>query len=349
MVGLWAVHFIRGKAGVFRQDSVLPYPHTTGAPMSPALAPSHPQDLSSRSREGLGALLVFLSAVVWSVGGTIALFLDGIPSWTLVFWRSFWAAIFLLGFMLWRDGFAGTKALFRSMGLPGLGVAICFAVAGTTFVVAIAYTTVANIVLMQAGVPLLAALFAFLLFGEKVGALTWISIGAVLVGVAVMVSDSFGNSGGSMTGNALALLIAIAFGWATVITRRYSHVRMTPATCLGMMIATIFAAFQAPRFLVSASDMGILMIFGALNLGLGLALFASGARLVPAAIAALLGTMETVLGPVWVLLVHGQVPATRTMVGGAIVFAALLLHLGMEVRRQTGPRRPGVTGMPNPQ
>ena len=36
------------------------------------------------------------------------------------------------------------------------------------FVVALAYTTVANILLMQAGVPLLAALIAWLLFRERV-------------------------------------------------------------------------------------------------------------------------------------------------------------------------------------
>ena len=87
--------------------------------------------------------------------------------WTVVFWRSFWAAAFLLGFMLLRDGGRGTLKLFRDMGLPGLAVALCFATASTSFVVALAYTTVANILLMQAGVPLIAALIALLLFRRK--------------------------------------------------------------------------------------------------------------------------------------------------------------------------------------
>ena len=52
-------------------------------------------------------------------------------SWTVVFWRSLWAAAFLLGFMLWRDGARGTLRLFRGMGLPGLAVALCFAIAST--------------------------------------------------------------------------------------------------------------------------------------------------------------------------------------------------------------------------
>ena len=58
-----------------------------------------------------GALLVFGSAVAWSVGGAIARFLSVTDSWTIVFWRSVFASAFLLGFMLWRQGLAGTRRL----------------------------------------------------------------------------------------------------------------------------------------------------------------------------------------------------------------------------------------------
>jgi drug/metabolite transporter (DMT)-like permease len=123
---------------------------------------------------------------------------------------------------------------------------------------------------------------------------------------------------------------------------------MTPATCLGTMIAGSFAATQAAGLGVSMPDMGFLFAFGALNLGLGLACFASGARLIPAALAALLGVLEPVLGPIWVWLVHGEVPSERTIVGGAVVFVALMVHLMLEFRRQQRPARPGTTGIPAP-
>ena len=99
---------------------------------------------------------------------------------------------------------------------------------------------------------------------------------------------------------------------------------------------------------VSLHDMGFLFAFGALNLGLGLACFASGARRIPAALAALLGTLEPVLAPIWVWLVHGEIPSARTIIGGTVVFLALLVHLGLEFRRQQRPARPGVTGIPAP-
>ena len=321
--------------------------HTTkGDPAMSDSAVSGAAALPSRD-ERIGFLLVFLSALCWSFGGAIARYLEVDDSWTVVFWRSFWAAGFLLGFMAWRDGVAGTVALFRRMGLPGIAVACCFATASTSFVVALRYTTVANILLMQAGVPLLAALIAWALFRERVAAPTWAAIAAVILGVAIMVSDSFeGNV--SPVGDGLALTIALVFASATVITRRYAHVRMTPATCLGTLIAAAFAATQTSGFAVSAPDMGFLFVFGALNLGLGLAFFASGARMIPAAYAALLGTFETLLGPLWVWLIHDEVPSGRTILGGAVVFAALMVHLGLEFRRQMRPARPGTTGMPSP-
>lgn len=304
--------------------------------------------ISSPAREEqTGYLLVFLSALCWSLGGVSARFIEAPDPWTVVFWRSVWAASFLLCFMLWRDGARGTLQLFRGMGLPGLAVASCLAVSTSFFVLALAHTTVANILLFQAGGPLIAALLSFVVLGVKVSAATWAAIAAVILGVGVMVSGSVAG-GGSLVGDALALAIVFAFSIATVLMRRFSHVRMTPATCLGVAIAGLAAAPQASTFAVSAADMGFLFTFGAINLGLGLALFATGARLIAPAYTALLATFETLLGPVWVWLVHGEVPATRTFIGGAIVFAALLAHIGLELRRMSRPQRPGLTGMPTP-
>lgn len=286
----------------------------------------------------LGLALVAGSAVTWSFGGAIARFITAEDSWTVVFWRAVFAAGFLVTFMLLRDGRAGTIRLFRNMGLAGLAVGTCFAVASTSFVVALTYTTVANILLMQAGVPLLAALLSWLLFGEKVSGATWLAISAVIAGVAIMVSASFTGEV-SPVGDGLALLIAVMLSVATVITRRAAHVRMTPAVCLGTMISGAVSGALASGHAVSASDLGWLFLFGAVNLGMGLAMFATGARLIPAALAALVGTLEPVLGPIWVWLVHGEVPGVRTILGGAIVFLALFTHLLADWLRQRAARR----------
>jgi len=277
------------------------------------------------------ALLVLGSATAWSFGGAIARFLAVQESWTVVFWRSTFAALFLLAFMLWRDGLRGTRTLFVAMGWPGLAVGACFAIASTSFVSALAYTSVANVLLMQAGVPLIAALMSALLFREHVSGPTWLAIAAVIAGVAIMVSDSLSGSV-SPIGDALAFLIALAFAGATVITRRHAHVAMMPAVLTGCTLAALFAAWSLPPALVSAGDFVLLFAFGALNLGLGMALFVTGARRVPAAIAALIGIAEPVLGPVWVWLIHQETPRAATLWGGGVVCVALLAHVLWQMR-----------------
>lgn len=281
----------------------------------------------------LGVLLVGGAALAWSFGGTIARYIEAPDAWTVVFWRSFFASTFLLLFMLWRDGPRATVQMFRDMGWPGLGVACCFGIASSSFVVALQYTTVANILLIQAAAPLFAALLAWVVFRERVNLATWAAIAAVIFGVSIMVSSSFSGEV-SPVGDGLALVITVLFSAAIVITRHHPQVRMTPAVCLGTAMACVAAFFLSGPLTVSAPDMAWLFLFGAVNLGAGLAMFVTGARLVPAALAALVSTVEPVLGPVWVWLFHGEVPGTRTVIGGAIVFAALFAHILNDRRRR---------------
>jgi drug/metabolite transporter (DMT)-like permease len=298
-----------------------------------AIVPApHPTHQIDRRK---GVVLVAGSALLWSFGGTIARFITTGDSWTIVFWRSLFAIAFLLCFMLWRDGWRGTLALFRGMGWPGLGVALCFAIASTSFVVALAHTTVANILLIQAGVPLLAALLAWILFKEKVAGTTWAAIIAVIAGVAIMVSETFTGKV-SPIGDGLALLISVCFAFATVITRRHAQVRMAPAVCLAVSVAAVVSAVLAGSYAVSTSDAFWLFMFGAVNLGAGLAMFTTGARLIPSALAALVGTLEPVLGPVWVWLIHNEVPSARTVLGGSVVFLALVAYLLLDWLKQRG-------------
>jgi drug/metabolite transporter (DMT)-like permease len=290
---------------------------------------------SSIPLDRVGLALVLGSALVWSFGGAIDRFIATDDAWAKIVWRSLWGAGFLVAFLGLRDGPRATAAAFRGMGWPGVAVAVCFAVASTALVLALGLTTVANVVLIQSTVPLLAAVMGWAAFGERVAPETWAAIAAVMAGVAVMVSGS-GGGGGALAGGALAFLIAFAFATAVVVTRRHAGVRMTPACALGCLIAATAAAPFARGFALAPADMALLFAFGALNLGLGMALFAIGARRVPAAIGALLGTLEPVASPVWVWLLHGETPGARTLLGGAIVIAALSAHFGIEIARRRG-------------
>ncbi|HET6222253.1 MAG TPA: DMT family transporter [Dongiaceae bacterium] len=275
-----------------------------------------------------GLLLVAGAAIVWSSGGAIARMIEADP-WTTIFWRSAFACLALLLYLVVRDR-GRLLETFRGLGLPGLVLALCFATASTSFVVALSLTTVANILLIQATAPFIAALLGWILMRERVRRRSWLAMFAALVGIAIMVWDSL--SRGSVPGTLLSILIGISFAGAIVTTRRHRDIRMTPAACLATAITALAALAWGTPLAVSAADLGYTALFGAGQLALGLILFTNGARLVPAAQAALMSVLETILGPIWVWLAFAENPGPWVLLGGAIVVVALVIHTLVDLR-----------------
>jgi drug/metabolite transporter (DMT)-like permease len=284
-------------------------------------------DAAARQR---GLLLVAGAAVLWSLGGLLVRFLGGVDVATVVFWRSSFAVLFLAGFIVWRDRGQALRVVL-AIGWPGVLVGACFAAASTAFVVAVSLTTVANVLIVLATAPLIAAALARVFLKEPVRHATWLAMLAALAGVALMVSDSAAH--GSLVGDAIAFITAFCFAVAAVTIRRHRAVRMTPAVGLGAFIAAVATLPFAAPLAVAGADLGLLAVFGTVQYGLGLALFATGARLAPAAPVAMLTLLEPILGPVWVWALLGEYPGAMTLVGGCVVLAALAVHTALDLRR----------------
>jgi drug/metabolite transporter (DMT)-like permease len=109
---------------------------------------------------------------------------------------------------------------------------------------------------------------------------------------------------------------------------------MTPAACLGAFIAACVALPLASPGTLSAPDVGILALFGAGQLALGLVMFTAGARLIPAAEAGLISNLETVLGPIWVWLIFREQSSDYTIIGGALVLGTLIIHTLLDLRQE---------------
>ena len=267
-----------------------------------------------------GIALVGAAAVIWSTGGLIVRLLDTTDNWTIIFWRSATACLFLLGFMAIRDG-RDMVGLFRRVGWPGLLVGACFACASISLVIALSLTSVTKTLMIMSSAPLLAAVFGRAFLAEVIRPATWITIVVVMCGIALMVSD--GDADGALLGDLFALLIALSIAGAIVTTRRFPLIRMTPAVCIGTGMAMLIALPLATPFAVSAHDAPLLGLFGAGQLGVGLALFVSGARLIPAAHSALIGMIEPILGPLWVWLALSERPGSLVLAGAGIVIAGV--------------------------
>ncbi len=283
----------------------------------------HPIAASAAAQHRRGLMLVAGAAVVWSSGGLLARLVAADP-WTILFWRSTFACLFLLGYA-WLMNRGRLIATFRELGWPGVALGLCFATASSCFIIALSLTTVANIMFIQSSAPFIAGLLGWLLLGERVSARSWMAMGAALAGIAVMLYGSF-DGGGRLRGDLLSIVIAVAFAAAIVTTRRHKELRMMPATCFATAFAAAIALPFAAPLSVGSVDLVYLLLFGVGQMGIGLVLFTGGARLVPAAEAGLISILEAILAPLWVWLLLAEDPGGYTLAGGAIVLAAIVVH-----------------------
>ncbi len=278
-------------------------------------------------------MLVAGAAIVWSTGGLMVRHVDE-SAWTIAFWRGAFAAMTLLLYLAIRDG-RNTFALFRNLGWPGLGVAACFGGASLSFIVALQHATVATILFIQSAAPLIACGLAWLWMKEP---MTWVrgaTMAAALAGVAVIVSgpQETGGVENDAVGIGLSVVIMICFALATVLVRRYSHIRMAPATCLSALWLVAVGAVMGTPLTPSTGEFGLLFLFGACQLGIGFILFTTGARLIPAGEAILLSLLESILAPIWVWVWPGlhEYPGDRALIGGALVIAAVIWNTVAEM------------------
>ena len=261
-----------------------------------------------------------LAAVAWSTAGIFQRELS-VGLGTQAAGRALFAAVALAVFVAAgerRNAFAACRAVGRA----GLAFAACTAVASASFIAALNMTSVAHVLFIQAVSPLLAALLAWIALREPVSRRSWIAMLVALLGVGVMVGAPTGNE----LGNALPLLMALAFAVSIVIARRRRDVSMAPATCLAQILILLGAAPFSHPGAVGGHDLVFLIALGAGQIGLGLALLTVGARLIPAAEIATLSLLEVVLGPLWVWLAVAERPSAATLVGGAIVIAAVIVQ-----------------------
>ena len=277
--------------------------------------------LEESRRQRRGQIYVALAAVAWSTAGVLQRQLT-LDTPTQVLGRAAFASAALLAYVAIAERGRVVQA-FRSIGLAGVAVALCVATASASFISALNHTSVARVLFILAVAPVLAAVLARVTLGEPITRRTGAAMALALAGVALM----FGAPGeGSLAGDGLSLVAALAFALMIVITRWRRDVSMAPATCLSQAILVVaFMPFASPGE-ITGDDVVWLALLGIGQIGLGFALLTVGARLIPAAQVGLITLLEVVLGPVWVWLALDERPSTLTLAGGAIVIIAIVIQ-----------------------
>ena len=276
-----------------------------------------------------GAWLMVLCTLMWSTAGVVSRWLDSAHGFEITFWRSFFCALTLLAVLgtlrgpaaLWQSVRGGGRALWVS--------ALCWAVMFTAFMLALALTTVANVLVTMALGPLFTALAARVALGHRLPLRTWGAIVAAGIGIGWRFGQQAGLGGGTHWVGVLVAL-AVPIGGATnwTLMQHLHHGDdepddMLPAVLLGALMSALVTLPLALPFAATAHDLGWLALLGALQLGIPCLLAMTITRALKAPEISLLALLEVVFGVLWAWLGAGEAPGPAVLGGGLLVLLAL--------------------------
>lgn len=249
--------------------------------------------------------------------------------WTMVFVRGLLLfATITAGWLMMRA--QGDRTPYLA-GLAGLAVA-CFSTFGNmSYIGAVAHTDAANVVFLIALTPVIAAAMSRVLLGERVHGYTWAATGAAFLGAAIIASA--GIHAGNWAGDGMALLSAFCSAAILTIIRATGK-KVTTSLALGSLAAAMVALvlFEvSPSRLLETGAFAMPALFwlalnGLVTMPLATALLARGPRVLPTADVGMFFMLETILTPLWIWILFGEIPSARVLLGGFVVIVAVFAH-----------------------
>ncbi len=271
-----------------------------------------------------GVLFIFASGVLWSTVGLGIRLIEDAVVWQILLYRSISMSLFLYVVIRLRSR-ESPFAQIRRIGFPAVIAGLALVAAYSGGIYAIQNTSVANAMLLFATAPFMAAVLGWVVLREPVRVATWVAIAVALGGIAIMFSGDSGSV--ALTGGLAALGSALGFAVFTVALRWGRTGEMLPSVFLSgvFALAITFCICQVSglSLILSFSDGSVAMGMGVFQVGAGLILYTLGSRSLPAAELALLSLAEVLLGPVWVWLFLGETASGNTLIGGAVLLAAI--------------------------
>ncbi|NCQ25600.1 MAG: EamA/RhaT family transporter [Rhodobacteraceae bacterium CG17_big_fil_post_rev_8_21_14_2_50_63_15] len=262
--------------------------------------------------------------------------LSGMGGYQMVGWRGLLMGSVMLAFWGLVSRHRARDLAILGSGF-GLGIVACQYVNATLFSLAIALAPVSVVLFAVATVPVFAALLAWLIIGEPTRAATWVTIAAVLSGIALAVfgGDEAGVAldrralWGALAGLGVALMLALNF----VILRARPELPIALVIGLGAVLAGLTGVMVTGPAMMMQGAVWAIAICGILILPVSFFTLSLASRHTHASNVSLLLLLETVLGPLWVWLGTGEAPTPRMLAGGAIVVVSLAIYLWRTGRR----------------
>ena len=290
----------------------------------------------------VGAGLVVLAAACFGTLGPLSRFAGdaGVDSLTVVTWRAGLGAAVMAGFIAARVALAGVRPIsLRRLPLGDRWFMLAAAAANTVLnlaaFIAFERISIAMTLLVFYLYPAGVAVISTLWFGERLDRLRWAALGISLAGMALVVAGAGELGELDLLGIGLAFLAAMTQVFYVLAARHgFAHVPGPQAAALTMggafglyllIAAPIGALSGLGQPLASAEALWPVLLAGVIGAGIPTFAFIVGIRRLGASPAAILATLEPVVGVALAAWLLAERPSAVQIVGGAFILAAAVL------------------------
>lgn len=280
------------------------------------------------SQHRIGLIMVSVSTLAWSTAG---LFTRAITEdlLSVIVWRGLFGSLGLLAVLLIVQGPAGLRGFLR-LGRAGWLYAAISGVGMLCFITALRTTSIAHVAIIYAVLPFLTAGLTWAMLHQRPSRDSVLASGVAFAGAVVMVGL---GQDGALLGDFLAFVMTIGMALMVVIARKHPEIPTLPAGITSAALSVVLCLPFALNLAPSTDQLLLLAGFGLVNSTLGFALFLLGSTRIPPIETALIGALEAPIAPLWVWLVFNETPGSATIIGAAVVFAAVFWHIFRQYRR----------------
>ena len=273
--------------------------------------------MKTLSGKTAGTLEMLICASLWSTAG---IFIKLIPwnSFVISGARSLVAAVVLAVYIRMR----GMRFLVRRKTVwPALLLAATY----ICFVAANKMTTAANAIVLQFTAPVFILLFSVLFLHRRFSRADVLAVLFTLAGISLFFLDQL--SPGRIAGNLVGVAAGACFGGMYLVSGEVSEEERMNAVFLAQIFT---AAAGVPFALTTGPELSFtpvlcIVVLGVLQLGIPYILYAKAAEQCAPLACCLLGVVEPLLNPMWVMIFDGQRPGTFALAGGVVVLVTIVL------------------------
>jgi len=268
-----------------------------------------------------GLLIAFFGIVILTPDAVLVRLADS-DSWTVLFWRGIFFAAGIIVILLITYRSKAVNELIN-IGKGGVLIGLLTALGGTSFILAIHYTSIAKTLVIISISPIMVAIVSLIMLKEKPALYTWLSMIIVFIGIYIVMAGD--KSGVNLMGNLFALTSVIVGGFSFTLLRKYKNVNMVPAMAVNG-IAIAFIGFVFADSLVLSSQSMLYILASGIVLAVSFSLITIAPQYIPAPEVAMFFPLGTVLGTLMAWIVIKEEPSGNALIGGSIVIITLFCH-----------------------